>query len=116
MTLDYASPGQILSERITLASDVYSLGILLLLIMTGRHPFRGAETKIGGASPGIRHGSVEQHSEDLRRYREDRSVRARRRRTFFYTCGRYLRRHRLAMCMAGAAARIGHLRRRFENQ
>ncbi len=40
MTPDYASPEQILGQPITTASDVYSLGVLLYLLVAGRHPFR----------------------------------------------------------------------------
>jgi WD40 repeat protein len=38
MTLEYASPEQMREERITPASDVYSLGVLLYELLTGEHP------------------------------------------------------------------------------
>ncbi len=40
MTPDYASPEQIKGEKITTASDTYSLGVLLYELLTGRKPYR----------------------------------------------------------------------------
>src|SRR6185369_8841530 len=37
-TPDYASPEQIRGETITVASDVYSLGVVLYELMTGERP------------------------------------------------------------------------------
>jgi non-specific serine/threonine protein kinase/serine/threonine-protein kinase len=45
MTPEYASPEQIRGEPITTASDVYSLGVVLYQLLTGRSPYRaGADT------------------------------------------------------------------------
>ncbi len=40
LTLEYASPEQIRSERVTVASDVYSLGVVLYELLTGQLPHR----------------------------------------------------------------------------
>ena len=39
-TPDYASPEQIAGESLTVASDVYSLGVLLFELLTGERPYR----------------------------------------------------------------------------
>jgi non-specific serine/threonine protein kinase/serine/threonine-protein kinase len=39
MTPEYASPEQILGEPITTATDVYSLGVVLFQLLTGRSPY-----------------------------------------------------------------------------
>jgi tetratricopeptide (TPR) repeat protein len=39
MTLEYASPEQVLGAPITTASDIYSLGVLLYEVLSGRRPY-----------------------------------------------------------------------------
>ena len=56
MTLDYASPEQVRGEPITTATDVYSLGVLLFRLLTGKMPY-GAKL---GSQAAMQHAICEQ--------------------------------------------------------
>lgn len=169
MTLDYASPEQVRGEPITTATDVYSLGVLLYKLLTGKSPYglavksdsalrkaicgqeplkpsaivltdekaiipqatqkvdvseeetrdkarRRLKKKLAGdldmivlmalrKEPLRRYASVEQFSEDLRRYLEDRPVIARSD-TFGYRAGRFISRNSMAIAAAVIVAVI----------
>ncbi|HEY4361734.1 MAG TPA: protein kinase [Bryobacteraceae bacterium] len=155
MTLDYASPEQVRGDSITTATDVYSLGVLLYKLLTGKFPYgpqsrsrlelqqaicdfeplrpssvvltdaqsaipqatqqlavtsetrdkarKRLKKKLAGdldviilkalrKEPVRRYASVEQFSEDIRRYLEGRPVTARSD-TFGYRTSKFLRRN-----------------------
>jgi serine/threonine protein kinase len=165
MTLDYASPEQVRGDAITTATDVYSLGVLLYKLLTGKSPYglaarsdialrkaiceqealkpsavvltdekavipeatqkidvtheetrdkarRRLKKKLAGdldmivlmalrKEPLRRYASVEQFSEDIRRYLEGRPVIARSD-TFGYRAARFIRRNVVAVAAATA--------------
>jgi eukaryotic-like serine/threonine-protein kinase len=167
MTLDYASPEQVRGEPITTATDVYSLGVLLYKLLSGKSPYGAAarsdsalrkaiceqeplkpsavvltdektvipdatqkidlthqetrdkarrrlKKKLAGdldmivlmalrKEPLRRYASVEQFSEDIRRYLEGRPVIARSD-TFGYRSARFLRRNAVVVAAATIAA------------
>lgn len=55
LTYKYAAPEQLTTDPITTATDVYSLGILLFELLTGRHPFRFKEKSYTEIEHSIRH-------------------------------------------------------------
>ena len=138
LTPDYASPEQVRGERITTATDIYSLGVVLYELLTERRPYgsvRASSDAIARAvceqepaRPGLgsdldnvilmalrkeperRYPSVEALAEDLRRYLEGRPVVARKD-TLGYRAGKFVSRHRVGTVAAvlGALALAGAL-------
>ncbi len=105
----YASPEQRRGERVTTASDVYSLAVVLQELLQGRDGAGRIDPDlaaiIGAATreePHLRTPSVRELADDLRRYLAGEPVQARRG-AFAYRAGKFVRRHALAL---GAAAGV----------
>lgn len=53
LTLDYASPEQIRRERVTISTDVYSLGVVLFELLTGRRPYKPKRDSAGAIEDAV---------------------------------------------------------------
>jgi Tol biopolymer transport system component len=58
-TPDYASPEQVRGEPVTIASDLYSAGVLLYRLLTGRLPYRITDPSPAGVANVIAHAQPE---------------------------------------------------------
>jgi serine/threonine-protein kinase len=130
LTPEYASPEQVRGEAITTASDTYSLGVLLYWLLTGHRPYRSPMSSpeeieraiceeepvtpslphdLGAIvlmalrkDPRRRYASVDQLSEDIRRYLQNLPVAARPD-THAYRAAKFIRRNKRWVAMTAIA-------------
>jgi serine/threonine protein kinase len=119
MTPHYASPEQQCGERLTTASDVYSLGVVLYEFLAGQKPrfSKDGEADLEKLDPDLdnilakslrpeperRYASVGQFSEDIRRYLEGLPVLARKD-TFAYRTSKFVGRHKIGLTVTASVA------------
>jgi len=127
MTPEYASPEQVYGLSATTATDIYSLGVVLYELLTGRSPYRlksrvphelaqaildqePERQRLKGdldnivlmamrKEPQRRYATAEQFAEDIHRHLDGLPVRARQD-TFTYRAGKFIRRRKLAVAAA----------------
>ncbi|MDX1996442.1 MAG: serine/threonine-protein kinase [Thermoanaerobaculia bacterium] len=117
-TPDYASPEQLRGERVTTATDIYSLGLLLAELVTGERPRREAPGGPAGPlpagdlgaivakalrpAPADRYPSAAALADDVERFLDGHPVRARKG-TTTYRARLFVRRHKVGVAMAATA-------------
>jgi len=62
LTLSYAAPEQILGEQITVATDIYSIGVILYELLTEVRPYRPKENSLKALEAEVLRGAIERPS------------------------------------------------------
>ena len=120
-TPEYAAPEQVEGGAITTATDVYALGVLATVLLTGRSPLVPAVPASDGAAvraltgdlglvvttamkpdPAARYASVAAFADDLRRYLAHEPI-AVRGAAVAYRIGKFVRRNRVAVALGSVA-------------
>jgi tetratricopeptide (TPR) repeat protein len=133
-TPEYAAPEQVQGGEVSVATDVYALGVLLYVLLTGRHPTAGGDTspldrlravvetdparssalqgdlgtsvlKALKKSPAERYQTVEAFADDLRRYLAHEPVSVRAD-SFAYRVSKFVARNRLAVTAAAIVSLV----------
>jgi len=116
MTPEYASPEQVRGERVTETTDIYSLGVLLCELLTGRRPDANERIKLPKdlanivlmavrPEPERRYQSAALFEDDIRRHLEGLPVAARRD-SILYRASKFLRRQKTIALSAAAGLAI----------